>query len=83
MNVYKIEASYTDYDQYYSIVVVAQDEEEALKIAMKGNPWEYGMPLQEDVSEPYYEFYKEQFPLKVTQIDLTYPQVIDSSYRNG
>lgn len=83
MNVYKIEASYTDYDQYYSIVVVAQDREEALKIAKKGNPWVYGMPLQEDVSEPYYEFHKEQFPLKVTQINLTYPQVIDSNYRDG
>ncbi|HJH00764.1 MAG TPA: hypothetical protein K8W25_00570 [Aerococcus urinaeequi] len=83
MNVYKIEASYTDYDQYYSIVVVAQDTEEALKLAKKGNPWVYGMPLQEDVSEPYYEFHKEQFPLKVTQINLTYPQVIDSNYRDG
>lgn len=83
MNVYKIEASYTDWDQYYSIVVVAKDEEEALEIATKGNPWDYRMPIQEDVSEPYYEFHKEQFPLKVTQINLTTSQVIDSSYKNS
>lgn len=83
MNVYKIEASYTDWDQYYSIVVVAKDKEEALRIAMEGNHWEYGMPLQEEVSETYYEFYKEQFPLKVTQIDLTVPKVIHSDYKNG
>lgn len=83
MNVYKVEASYTDWDQYYSIVVVAKDKEEALRIAMEGNPWKYGMPLQEEVSETYYEFYKEQLPLKITQIDLTVPKVIHSDYRNG
>jgi hypothetical protein len=65
VNLYKIEAS--DYGQgdYKSIILIAENEERALAIAKKGQPYDWKDPEKYDV---YWEFTEEQYPLKVKTI---------------
>lgn len=83
MKVFKIEASYTDFDEYYSIVVVAINANEALEIAKRGNPWRYGMPQLGESENVYWEFSKDQYPLKVKEVNLCIAGVVDSSFRGS
>lgn len=84
MKVYRVEANETDFDEYYSIIVVAENEKRALEIARRGNPWNYGLPLdQQDIGSIFWEFNNGQEPLSVIEINLSEEQVIVSSYRGG
>lgn len=84
MKVYKIEANGTDFDEYYSIVVIAPNEERALEIARKGNPWNYGLPKSGQIyDDVFWEFNRDQEPLMIHEINLEKEQVVDSSYRGG
>lgn len=71
MRVYRITADDWDYDQFDSIVVLAESEERALEIAnMKHH---YGQKY----------FADDQYPLIVEEIDMTKEQVVLSSFNAG
>ena len=83
MKVYRVEANETDFDEYYSIIVVAENEKRALEIAKRGNPWRYGMPQLGESENVYWEFSKDQYPLKVKEVNLCIAGVVDSSFRGS
>lgn len=84
MKLFKIEATGTDYDEYYSIVVIAPSEDRAMAIAKKGNPWNYGLSSNSYTeNEVFWEFTTDQEPLIISEINLEQEQVILSSYRGS
>lgn len=75
LKVFKVTATTASYDEYKSIIVVAEHKERALEIAKKGQPYDWKDPDKYDV---YWEFEEEQYPLVVTEIELTEEKVIIS-----
>lgn len=84
VKLFKIEATQTDFDEYYSIVVIAPNEDRAMDIAKKGNPWNYGLPSNSHTeNKVFWEFTNDQEPLIISEINLEQEQVILSSYRGS
>ena len=73
MNVYLVEASDFWYDDYDSIVVVAESEEHAIEIASN-----------EEYSFGYNTYFrKRQYPLTALKIDLTEEGIVHASFNAG
>lgn len=68
MNLYKIEATEYGYGEYKSVLVIAENQDRALEIAKKGQPYDWKDPKKYNV---YWQFDEEQYPLKITEICLT------------
>lgn len=87
LKVYRVKArGWTDWEEYYSIVVVAENEQRALEIAKKGNPWRWspGVPEEfKETDEVFWEFSESQTPLEALEIDLKEEQVIESCRRTS
>lgn len=75
MKIFKVSTNEASYDEYKSIVVVAENDKRALEIAKEGQPFDWKDPQKYDV---YWLFTEEQHPLKVTEINLTKEAVIAS-----
>ncbi|PFL23252.1 hypothetical protein COJ07_06660 [Bacillus cereus] len=75
LKIFKVTASEASYDEYKTIIVIAENEDRALKIAKKGQPYDWKDPDKYNV---YWEFSKEQYPLIVTEIALNEEKVIIS-----
>lgn len=75
MKLFKITASQYSYDEYKSVVVIADHKERALEIAKKGQPFDWKDPEKYDV---YWFFSEDQYPLSVTEIHLTKERVVVS-----
>lgn len=75
MRVFKVSAFDANYEEYKSIIVIAQHKERALEIAKKGQPFDWKDPHKYDV---YWEFKKDQYPLTVKEIEFTEEKVISS-----
>jgi len=72
MNVYLIEASQCDWDEFDSCVVVAANERAARAMAMDSA-----------LTEDNCYFAEHQLPLKVTKIELDKHGIIHSSFNAG
>jgi len=73
MNIYKVEAADFWYDDFDSIVVVAESEERAVDIASNEEiPHGYGT-----------HFRKDQYPLTAEKIDLTEEGIVHASFNAG
>jgi hypothetical protein len=77
MRVFKVSAFDASYDEYKSIIVIAQHRDRALEIAKKGQPYEWKDPKKYDI---YWEFKEDQYPLIVNEIELTEEKVIASEF---
>lgn len=77
MKVFKVSASGFSYDDFVSIVIVAEDKDKALEIAKQGHPYDWKDP---DKHKIYWNFEPEQFPLIVEEISLKREQVVVSEY---
>ena len=73
MNIYKVEASDFWYDDYDSIVVVAESEEHAIEIASN----------EENLPGYNAYFRKGQYPLSAERIDLTEEGIVHASFNAG
>lgn len=77
MGIFKITASGYSFEDWISIVVVAENEDKALEIAKQGNPYNWENPDKHDI---YWKFDEEQYPLLVEKINLKKEKVIISEY---
>ncbi len=75
VNLYKIEASEYGCGEYKAVIVIAENESRALEIVKKGQPYDWKDPEKHDV---YWDFTEDQYPLKVSKIDLESEKVIIS-----
>ncbi|TDT83163.1 hypothetical protein DEU41_0604 [Bacillus sp. AG1163] len=75
LKVFKVTASDASYDEYKSILIIAEHKERALEIAKKGQPFEWKDPDKHNI---YWDFNKDQCPLIVNEIELTEEKVIAS-----
>lgn len=73
MNVYKISAANIDYNQFDSIIAAARNQEEAMRIAKNAKAFGDQDPL----------FERNQYPLSVSEINVTKPGIIHRSYVQG
>lgn len=80
MKVFKVSAIDASYDEYKSIIVIAQHKERALEIAKRGQPYEWKDPNKYDI---YWEFKENQYPLIVNEIELTKEKVVASEFIGG
>lgn len=71
LKTFKITANTHGYDEYDSILIVAESAERALQIAMES----------EDGWQPY--FYQDQYPLTVEELDTSKEQIVFTSYNAG
>ena len=71
LKAYKITATNYGYDEYDSVVIVAETADRALQIAMES----------EDGWQPC--FHKDQYPLVVEELDLSKEQIVFTSYNAG
>ena len=81
MRLFKVESKEWDgfdpYDFWKAIIVIAEDEEKALEIAKRGHSRKY--PDGHDWDEVTWEFKKEQYPLKIIEINCDVEQVLLSN----
>ena len=81
MNVYIVEADNFWYDDYDSIVVVAENEERAIEIATNK---EKTVELNDGgVMNLGAYFRKDQYPLVATEVDLSEEGIIHESFNAG
>lgn len=73
MKIFKVEASGYSYEDDIAIIIVAEDEERALEIAKKGQPYDWKDP---DKYELYWEFKENQYPLIVKEIEINAEHVV-------
>lgn len=73
MKIFKVEASGYSYEDDVAIIIVAEDEERALEIAKKGQPYDWKDP---DKYELYWEFKENQYPLIVKEIEINAEHVV-------
>jgi hypothetical protein len=67
MKIYIVASSETDWDEYFSIVVVAESKERALEIAIEGNQWkayEDDPDWLEKYSDEFWEYRKNKKPIE-------------------
>lgn len=77
MKVFKVFASGFSYEDFISIIVVAEDKDKALEIAKKGHPYDWKDPDEDKV---YWNFESDQYPLIIEEVDLNKEQVIVSEF---
>lgn len=80
MKLFKVTAKEASYDEWKSVVIVAESKERALDIAQ--NECQPYYPLKED-SEQYdvcFEFGENQMPLKVEEIKLNRETIVASEF---
>lgn len=77
MKIFKVSGSGYSYGDYASIIVVAKTKSDALKIAKRGNPYNWNTSNANDI---YWEFKENQYPLMIEKINLNNEQVVLSEY---
>lgn len=77
MRVFRVTADGYGYEDFVSIVVVAESRKRALEIAEQGLPYNWKDPVEEKV---HWEFKSDQFPLQVEEVSLDQETVIVSEY---
>ena len=81
MNIYIVEATNVEYDDYDSIVVVAENEERAIKIATNK---ERTLELNDGRVVNLSAYFREnQHPLTAKKIDLNKEDIIHASFNAG
>lgn len=80
MRVFKVAAFDASFDEYKSIIVIAQHKERALEIAKKGQPFDWKDPDKHNI---YWHFSEDQYPLTVHEIELTNEKVISTELIGG
>lgn len=81
MNIYIVEATNFDYDDYDSIVVVAENEERAIEIATEK---ERELELNDGRVVNLGAYFREdQHPLTAKKIDLNKEDIIHASFNAG
>lgn len=73
MNVYKVNVTNIDYNQFDSVIIAATTQDEALSIAVKTTYGPYEEPM----------FERNQYPLIVSPVDMTTPGIIHMSLLQG
>lgn len=83
MKVFKIVPSNFDWDEWKSVVIVAEDEKRALDIATnESQPYD---PYKEDEDQHdiCFKFEEHQMPLKVEEINLEKESIVVSEFQGS
>lgn len=82
MKVFKVTAENATFDEYISMVVIAESKDRALDIALnEKQPFNQG--LNEKKYDVFFEFEEHQMPLKVDEIDTTKESIVVSEFLGG
>lgn len=80
MKLFKVTANGYSLGECKTILVIAEDDREAVRNAKEGKPFDWRAP---DIEETNWEFTENQYPLSVEEISLTEPKVVLSEYFGG
>lgn len=76
MKVYRISPTYYDREMTNTVIVVAENKEQALSITKKGNPFDEKVPFEVKDKIIWWKYEDQQYPLVIDEIDLNVAQVL-------
>lgn len=81
MNIYIVKAAKCDYDEFESVVVLADNKEQAIEIAARA---EEKIEFKDGSAEVLGAYFREdQYPLVATEVDLNEEGIIHESFNAG